>query len=94
MIQHLELARANLARLRSTVPEVILIEPVPYSTISGTGLYRQFFDNVLWPDFIRAGRTAARRALRKANASIDGAQRPMRSARTRRRSYTSTSRRT
>jgi hypothetical protein len=67
---------------------------MPYSTISGTGLYRQFFGNILWPDFIRAGRTAARRALPEANAAIDGAQRLMRSARTRRRSYTSTSRRT
>ena len=56
--QHLELARQHLARLRATVPSVHLIEPVPYKTVSGIGLYEQFVDNCEWPAFMRAGRRA------------------------------------
>jgi NTE family protein len=62
--QHMELGRQALARLRATVPAVLLVEPVPYSEICGSGLYRQFVDNSQWPDFMRAGRTATLSALR------------------------------
>jgi NTE family protein len=63
-IQHIQLARENLARLRREVPDVRLISPVPYDVIRGVGLYRQFVDNSMWPEFIRAGRRATRAALR------------------------------
>lgn len=62
-IQHIELARENLARLRREVPVVRLINPVPYEAIRGVGLYRQFLDNAMWPDFMRAGLLTTRRAL-------------------------------
>ncbi len=64
-IQHIELARENLMRLRREVRDVRLVQPVPYEVIRGVGLYRQFFDNSLWPDFMRAGRRTTRRALRE-----------------------------
>jgi len=62
-IQHIELARENLARLRREVPVVRLIHPVPYAAIRGVGLYRQFLDNSMWPDFMRSGLRTTRRAL-------------------------------
>ena len=62
--QHVQLARENLARLRAAVPDVRLIEPVPYDVVRGTGFYRQFLDPTDWPTFIRAGYDAARAALR------------------------------
>ena len=64
-IQHIQLARDNLARLRREVDDVRLISPVPYEVIRGIGLYRQFLDNVMWPEFMRAGRRATRAALRQ-----------------------------
>jgi NTE family protein len=63
-IQHIELARENLARLRREVPVVRLINPVAYEAVRGVGLYRQFLDNTMWPDFMRAGLRTTRRALR------------------------------
>jgi NTE family protein len=68
-IQHIELARENLARLRREVPVVRLISPVPYEAVRGVGLYRQFLDNTMWPDFMRAGLRTTRRALRVASAT-------------------------
>jgi len=62
--QHVQLARENLARLRAAVPDVRLIEPVPYDVVRGTGFYRQFLDPTDWPMFIRAGYDATRAALR------------------------------
>lgn len=62
-VQHIELAREHLARLRREVPEVMLLDPVPYEDIRGVGLYRFFFDNSRWPDFMRAGHATASRAL-------------------------------
>ena len=62
-IQHLQLARENLARLRREVHDVRLIHPVPYSVVRGVGLYRQFIDSSRWPDFMRAGRMHTLRAL-------------------------------
>ena len=61
--QHLELARQNLALLCAAVPAVHLIEPVPYATVTGIGLYEQFIDNRDWPAFMRAGRHATVRAF-------------------------------
>jgi len=60
--QQSELARVNLARLREAMP-VAMIEPVPYEKVRGLGFYRQFLNNGEWPQFMRAGRTAGRRAL-------------------------------
>ena len=62
-VQHLQLARENLARLRREVPDVMLINPVPYAAIRGVGLYRLFYDNRDWPDFMRAGHRHAAKAL-------------------------------
>ena len=61
--QQVELARANLARLKERV-EVVAIEPVPYSKVRGVGFYRQFLTTRDWADFMLAGRSEARRALR------------------------------
>ncbi|MGZ4593157.1 MAG: patatin-like phospholipase family protein [Actinomycetes bacterium] len=61
--QHVQLARENLARLRSEVPEVLLVEPVPYDKVRGTGFYRQFIDPADWSSFIRAGHDAALTAV-------------------------------
>ena len=68
-IQHIQLARDNLARLRREVADVRLISPVPYDVIRGVGLYRQFVDNTRWPEFMRAGRRATRAALRDQSRS-------------------------
>ena len=61
--QHIQLARENLARLRAEVPDVLLLEPVPYDLVRGAGFYRQFFDPTDWPAFIRAGYETTREAL-------------------------------
>lgn len=63
-VQHIQLARENLARLRREVGEVMLINPVPYEAVRGVGLYRLFYDNRDWPEFMRAGHRHALRALR------------------------------
>lgn len=66
-VQHLQLARENLARLRREVAEVMMIQPVPYASIRGYGLYREFIDNSRWPDFMRSGRAETRRVLEEAS---------------------------
>jgi NTE family protein len=60
--QQAELARMNLRRLAECM-EVLMTEPVPYEVVRGVGFYRQFLDLADWPDFMRAGHAAARRAL-------------------------------
>ena len=60
--QQIELARENLARLRARA-EVLMMEPVPYDRVRGVGFYRQFLRTSDWPEFMAAGRAAARRAL-------------------------------
>ncbi|MGZ7085534.1 MAG: patatin-like phospholipase family protein [Ilumatobacteraceae bacterium] len=60
--QQLELARANLARLEENV-KVLMIEPVSYEKVRGVGFYRQFLSSRDWAEFMRAGRTRARKAL-------------------------------
>jgi NTE family protein len=60
--QQIELARENLARLR-TRAEVRMIEPVPYDKVQGVGFYRQFLRTDEWPEFMQAGHTDARRGL-------------------------------
>src|SRR5579872_952576 len=62
--QQIELARANLARLRGC-SEVHLLEPVPYRVVQGIGFYRQFLTTRQWPSFMRAGRADAWRAIRE-----------------------------
>lgn len=61
--QHIQLARENLARLRTEVPDVLLLEPVAFDVVRGTGFYRQFIDPSDWPTFIRGGYDETRRAL-------------------------------
>ena len=65
--QQIELARANLARLRRAA-EVHMIAPVPYERVRGVGFYRQFLDNSEWAAFMRAGRELALTALHQAAA--------------------------
>ena len=61
--QHAELAREHLARLRREA-RTLLVEPVPYWKVAGTGFYEQFLDTREWPEFMRAGRSAMLDALR------------------------------
>jgi NTE family protein len=60
--QQVELARSNLARLKQET-DLIMLEPVPYEKVRGVGFYRQFLSTREWPQFMRAGRLATRRAL-------------------------------
>jgi len=62
--QHLQLAREHLARLRREAV-TLLIEPVPYWKVAGTGFYQQFLDTREWPQFMRAGRAAMLESLRQ-----------------------------
>jgi NTE family protein len=61
--QQAELAREHLARLRRQA-RTLLVEPVPYWKVAGTGFYEQFLDTREWPEFMRAGRAAMLTALR------------------------------
>ena len=65
--QQVQLARENLARLRARA-QVLLVEPVPYQKVYGTGFYEQFLDSSEWPQFMRAGREATLDALRAVRA--------------------------
>lgn len=62
--QQAELAREHLARLRRHA-RVLLVEPVPYQKVAGTGFYEQFLDTRKWPQFMRAGREAMLATLRQ-----------------------------
>jgi NTE family protein len=62
--QQAQLAREHLARLRREA-RTLLIEPVPYRKVAGTGFYEQFLDTRQWPEFMRAGRTAMLGSLRQ-----------------------------
>jgi NTE family protein len=62
--QQAELAREHLARLRRAA-RTLLVEPVPYWKVAGTGFYQQFLDTREWPEFMRAGRTAMLASLRR-----------------------------
>jgi NTE family protein len=62
--QQAQLAREHLARLRRQ-SRTLLIEPVPYQKVAGTGFYEQFLDTREWPEFMRAGRAAMLAALRQ-----------------------------
>jgi NTE family protein len=66
--QHVQLAREHLARLRRETL-TLLVEPVPYWKVAGTGFYQQFLDNREWPDFMRAGRSAMLSSLGERAAS-------------------------
>jgi len=68
--QQAELAREHLARLRDEA-RTLLIEPVPYGKVAGTGFYEQFLDTREWPEFMRAGRAAMLAALREAGSPAD-----------------------
>lgn len=69
--QQVQLARENLARLRTSL-DVELLEPVPYWKVRATGFYQQFLDNSDWPDFMRGGRAAMVEALRRRNGTWGG----------------------
>ena len=62
--QHAELAREHLAMLRRET-RTLLVEPVPYWKVAGTGFYEQFLDTREWPDFMRAGRAAMLTSLHR-----------------------------
>ncbi len=62
--QQAELAREHLARLRRQA-RTLLVEPVPYGKVAGTGFYEQFLDTREWPQFMRAGREAMLASLRQ-----------------------------
>ena len=62
--QQVQLAREHLARLRREA-RTLLVEPVPYGKVAGTGFYEQFLDTREWPEFMRAGREAMLAALRQ-----------------------------
>jgi hypothetical protein len=59
-----QLAREHLATLRRQA-RTLLVEPVPYQKVAGTGFYEQFLDTREWPQFMRAGRTAMLAAMRQ-----------------------------
>lgn len=59
MMQHLQIARRSMADLQRTIPDVIELNPVPYSTVHGAGLYGHFLDTSHWRDFMAAGYVAA-----------------------------------
>ena len=63
--QHVQLARENLRRLRAEVPAVEMIEPVPYRSVQGAGLYAEFLERDHWAGYIRSGRRAALGALER-----------------------------
>jgi NTE family protein len=65
--QQAQLARENLARLEQSC-DVMLVEPVDYTVVAGLGFYRQFLDTGQWASFMRAGRQATLRALRRAGS--------------------------
>ena len=65
--QQVQLARENIARLRAAA-DTVLVEPVPYQKVAGTGFYEQFLDTAEWPEFMRAGRSSMLDALRLAAA--------------------------
>jgi NTE family protein len=62
--QQVQLARENLARLRDCA-QVLMLDPVPYRKVRGTGFYQQFLDTSEWSQFMLAGRAAALEALRE-----------------------------
>jgi NTE family protein len=62
--QHVQLAREHLGRLRRETV-TLLVEPVPYWKVAGTGFYQQFLDTREWPQFMRAGRAAMLESLRE-----------------------------
>jgi NTE family protein len=62
--QQAQLAREHLARLRRQA-RTLLVEPVPYWKVAGTGFYEQFLDTREWPQFMRAGREATLACLRQ-----------------------------
>ena len=62
--QQAELAREHLARLRRRA-RTLLVEPVPYGKVAGTGFYEQFLDTRELPQFMRAGREATLASLRQ-----------------------------
>ena len=61
--QQVQLARENIARLRAAA-DTVLVEPVSYQKVAGTGFYEQFIDTAEWPEFMRAGRSSMLDALR------------------------------
>jgi NTE family protein len=68
--QHAQLAREHLARLRRQT-RTLLVEPVHYRKVQGTGFYGQFLDNREWPQFMRAGREAMLASLREHGTDRD-----------------------
>jgi NTE family protein len=70
-MQHAHIARMNLERLQGA-SRVFMLDPVPFSEAGGVGLYRHFLDTTRWPEFMRAGRDAAREALASSTRDAAG----------------------
>lgn len=62
-MQHLQIARRSLADLHRSIGEVVELNPIPYETVHGAGLYGQFLDSSRWPEFMRAGYDVATEEL-------------------------------
>lgn len=69
--QQVQVARENMGRLRARA-RVLLVEPVSYQRVYGTGFYQQFLDSSEWPEFIRAGREVTLATLRARTRAQSG----------------------
>jgi NTE family protein len=65
---HLELARRSQRRLGD---RLTLIDPIDYRLLRGISFYDLFIDRRQWPELIRQGYTATRRALESFGAKGD-----------------------
>jgi hypothetical protein len=54
LMGHVDTARRSLADL-SAATQVHMLDPVPYETVHGAGLYTEFVDRRRWPTYMRAG---------------------------------------
>jgi NTE family protein len=58
LMGHVDTARRSLADLTAAT-EVHMLDPVPYDTVHGAGLYTEFVDRRRWAGYMRAGYDAA-----------------------------------
>ena len=62
---YIDVGWREIAALIPTLAWTLLVEPVPYQKVAGTGFYEQFLDTREWPQFMRAGREAMLASLRR-----------------------------
>ena len=65
---YLQLAREHAAQLGAKLE---LLQPVPHTDVRGARFYESFLDRREWPRYMRAGRDAAREALRVREAAAE-----------------------